>query len=40
MSYEEWQRMTILMLQFYALSSEEKEQILLMIDGYKYRSGK
>lgn len=38
MSYEEWQKMTRLMLDFYALSPENKERIMLMIDGLRFRT--
>jgi hypothetical protein len=38
MSFEEWQSITRLMLDFYALSKQQQDQILLMIDGLKYRS--
>lgn len=37
MSWEEWLKMTKLMLDFHSLGKEEKEQILLMMDGYRYR---
>ncbi len=37
MKYEEWRYMTRTVLNFYSLTESEKEQILLMIDGLKYR---
>ena len=37
MSWEEWQKITKLMLDFHSLHPTEKEQILLMIDGYRFR---
>lgn len=40
MSYEEWVKITRLILDFYSLSPEKKEQILLMIDGYRFRAMK
>ena len=40
MSYEEWQKLTRLMLDFHSLSQEHREQVMLMIDGLKYRAEK
>jgi hypothetical protein len=40
MNFEEWQKLTRLMLDFWALSERDKEIIFLMIDGLKYRGEK
>lgn len=37
MSFEEWKFITKLMLDFYSLGDEQKEQVFLMIDGLKWR---
>ena len=37
MTYDEWRQTTILMLDFWELSAENKAIILLMIDGLKWR---
>jgi hypothetical protein len=38
MTYEEWYAMTRLVLDFASLSEENRERILLIIDGLKYRA--
>lgn len=38
--YDEWLNLTELMMTFSGLTAAQKEIILLMIDGAKYRQGK
>lgn len=38
MTYEEWQGTTRLMLDFYSLAPAQREQVMLIMDGLKYRA--
>lgn len=40
MTYEEWYEITSVMAKFQQLDETEKDQILLMIDGLKFRACK
>lgn len=37
MSWEEYQKITRVLLDFYSLSPDDKETIFLLMDGLKYR---
>lgn len=38
MTWEEYQKMTKILLQFWELNKQQQEQIMLMIDGLLYRA--